>query len=422
MAKYAEIKYGQPYIVHADTNSPQSNNSNAQSRLTDPSVANVYYSKYADIYIELKDEFGNLTEGNYATINYQEYISGQPGQIRQITLIGSVTPVQYGALIEQNTAESYFSYSVRLAGVVVESDGTYTPPNICDATIESVFINKKESAPGSKDGQITIVASSNAGSLQYSLDNINWQPEFVFKNLSGGSYTAYIKDAIDCRDTQPFTLETIASLLTNDPVIDLGGGNKSRWSAAFNPVVFTYQRRDFPITDIYAGLQKQQTVFVVNGTLLNSAASLSASDWIAQACLESNYGKSKLANLHHNYFGIKASSAWKGKTVTYQTTEYVNSKPVVAKQVFRSYPTLVAGFADRVHFLQVNKRYKLHGVFNSATPEEQAHCFLKAGYATDPAYPQKLISIITKYNLKQYDPPCKTPSNTSTIISTTNLK
>jgi flagellum-specific peptidoglycan hydrolase FlgJ len=141
---------------------------------------------------------------------------------------------------------------------------------------------------------------------------------------------------------------------------------------------------------------------------------------IAQACLESNYGRSKLSMLHHNYFGIKASAGWKGKIVSYQTQEYVNKKLVTVKQSFRSYPDLQNGFADRVRFLQVNKRYTVHGVFNSKTPEEQALCFLEAGYATDPAYPQKLIRIIKQHNLKQYDPPCKTPLNTSTIISTTN--
>jgi flagellum-specific peptidoglycan hydrolase FlgJ len=141
---------------------------------------------------------------------------------------------------------------------------------------------------------------------------------------------------------------------------------------------------------------------------------------IAQACLESNYGKSKLATLHHNYFGIKGSGAWKGATVTYKTNEYVNKNLITIKQAFRSYPTLLAGFADRVHFLQVNKRYFVNGVFNSHTPEEQARCFLKAGYATDPSYPQKLINIINKFNLKQYDPPCKTPLSTSTATSTTN--
>ena len=124
---------------------------------------------------------------------------------------------------------------------------------------------------------------------------------------------------------------------------------------------------------------------------------------IAQACLESNYGKSKLSALHHNYFGIKASTSWKGNTVIYQTKEVVNGKSITVEQPFRSYPTLVAGFADRVKFLQVNKRYTINGVFKSSTPEEQAKAFLKAGYATDPAYPQKLISIMENYNLKQYD-------------------
>ena len=148
--------------------------------------------------------------------------------------------------------------------------------------------------------------------------------------------------------------------------------------------------------------------------------SLFPSLMIAQACLESNFGKSKLASLHHNYFGIKASAAWKGKTITFQTQEFINQKTITVKQAFRSYPTLLTGFADRVRFLQVNKRYTLHGVFKSTSPEEQARCFLKAGYATDPSYPQKLISIIIKYNLKQYDPPCKTPLNTSTTTLTTN--
>lgn len=141
---------------------------------------------------------------------------------------------------------------------------------------------------------------------------------------------------------------------------------------------------------------------------------------IAQACLESNYGRSKLATLHHNYFGIKANAAWKGQTVTYQTQEYINKKLITVKQAFRSYPTLQIGFTDRVKFLQVNKRYTLNGVFSSTTPENQAQSFLKAGYATDPAYPQKLIRIIAQYDLKQYDPACKIPSSTSTAISTTN--
>jgi len=143
---------------------------------------------------------------------------------------------------------------------------------------------------------------------------------------------------------------------------------------------------------------------------------------IAQACLESNYGQSKLSTIHHNYFGIKASVGWKGNTVVYQTKEYVNNKPIIIKQPFRSYPSLLVGFTDRVKFLQVNKRYSTNGVFSSKTPEEQARAFLRAGYATDPAYPKKLINIIERYSLNKYDSQCKAPLNTFTTTSTISPK
>jgi flagellum-specific peptidoglycan hydrolase FlgJ len=124
---------------------------------------------------------------------------------------------------------------------------------------------------------------------------------------------------------------------------------------------------------------------------------------IAQACLESNYGQSKLSSLHNNYFGIKGGGTWKGGVVNYNTNEYLKNKHVVVKQPFRTYPTLQSGFADRVKFLQVNPRYAKNGVFASRTPAEQAEAFLRAGYATDPLYPQKLIGIIAQYDLTQFD-------------------
>jgi len=124
---------------------------------------------------------------------------------------------------------------------------------------------------------------------------------------------------------------------------------------------------------------------------------------IAQVILESNWGKSLLSKLHHNYFGIKANPIWTGEKVTYTTTEYVKGKPVKIPQNFRAYPSIDAGFADRVNFLHVNKRYTTSGVFKAKSPEQQAEAFLKAGYATDPNYPGKLTALISKYKLKQYD-------------------
>lgn len=124
---------------------------------------------------------------------------------------------------------------------------------------------------------------------------------------------------------------------------------------------------------------------------------------IAQACLESRNGLSELSRIHFNHFGIKTSAAWHGAIITYSTTEYVNSRPVKIPQAFRSYPDRKAGFLDRVHFLQNNRRYELAGVFKCTSPEGQAEMLRKAGYATDPNYPTLLKGIINTYNLKQYD-------------------
>lgn len=124
---------------------------------------------------------------------------------------------------------------------------------------------------------------------------------------------------------------------------------------------------------------------------------------IAQAALESGNGKSLLAAKYNNHFGIKASKGWKGKTADLPTSEVVSGKSVKVKAAFRAYDNIYQGFDDRVNFLRVNPRYAKAGVFTAQTPEEQAHALLRAGYATDPAYPQKLITIINTYDLKKFD-------------------
>jgi len=124
---------------------------------------------------------------------------------------------------------------------------------------------------------------------------------------------------------------------------------------------------------------------------------------IAQAALESGNGASVLAKKYNNHFGIKASTGWTGKIAALPTTEYINN---VAKKVtasFRAYSSMLEGFADRINFLKKNTRYTKAGVFAAPTPEDQAKALFKAGYATDPLYATKLISIINTYNLKQYD-------------------
>jgi flagellum-specific peptidoglycan hydrolase FlgJ len=125
---------------------------------------------------------------------------------------------------------------------------------------------------------------------------------------------------------------------------------------------------------------------------------------IGQACLESNFGNSGLSKDCFNLFGIKPGSSWKGKVKTYITTEYIKGSPVKVPAAFRQYDNFAQSLWDRNNLLNRVAAYREHGVFSAKTPEQQAQALRDAGYATDPAYPEKLIRMIDTYNLKQYDP------------------
>ncbi len=155
---------------------------------------------------------------------------------------------------------------------------------------------------------------------------------------------------------------------------------------------------------------KKDFIDAVVGTGLFASVSM------AQALLESGDGNSGLAKNHNNIFGIKASSGWTGKTVTMDTTEVVNGKPITVKAAFRKYDTVFDSLVDRIKFLKNNSRYTKAGVFSAATPEQQAKALLTAGYATDPQYATKLINIINEYDLKSLD---KVKGNVLRMTTTT---
>lgn len=126
-----------------------------------------------------------------------------------------------------------------------------------------------------------------------------------------------------------------------------------------------------------------------------------ASVVIAQAILESSWGKSKLAIEAHNLFGVKADKAWLGPIATMPTTEYTNGVPGVVMAKWRSYPDWLACIEDHAAFLMRNPRYA--PCWLAANGEGWAHALQAAGYATDPAYPDKLIEVIRGRSLMQYD-------------------
>jgi flagellar protein FlgJ len=119
---------------------------------------------------------------------------------------------------------------------------------------------------------------------------------------------------------------------------------------------------------------------------------------LAQAALESGWGKREIpaadGSPSHNLFGIKATGDWQGKTTEITTTEYINGMKQKVKAAFRVYDSYEHAMADYAKLLTKNPRYR--GVVQSDSPEQGAKALQAGGYATDPAYAKKLITIIQK--------------------------
>lgn len=118
---------------------------------------------------------------------------------------------------------------------------------------------------------------------------------------------------------------------------------------------------------------------------------------IGQAALESGWGKREIRSANgetsHNVFGIKATRDWTGKTVSTVTTEYHNGKPQRVVEKFRAYDSYDDAMADYAHMLKNNPRYAQ--VLNSSHDAAGfAMGMQRAGYATDPHYAKKLLSIM----------------------------
>ena len=122
---------------------------------------------------------------------------------------------------------------------------------------------------------------------------------------------------------------------------------------------------------------------------------------MAQGALETGYGKSYIMSKANAFFGIKANKTWKGKVYNASTKEVINSKEMTTKSVFRAYDTVADSVHDYMNLICNNKRYK-KAVCN-VDYISTAMYIAKCGYATDPSYADKIISIIEKNNLRKYD-------------------
>ncbi len=124
----------------------------------------------------------------------------------------------------------------------------------------------------------------------------------------------------------------------------------------------------------------------------------------AHAALESGWGQRPLRNGtadSNNLFGIKAGGSWQGDVAANVTTEYEHGTALKKVEKFRSYPDQASAFRDYATLLADNPRYK-----NALNTGGDAHAFAtglaKGGYATDPAYAQKLAKLAAKVAKTDY--------------------
>jgi flagellar protein FlgJ len=154
-----------------------------------------------------------------------------------------------------------------------------------------------------------------------------------------------------------------------------------------------------------------------------AATGVPAAFMVSQAALETGWGRKEILNADgttsHNLFGIKAGANWKGPTTEVTTTEYLNGKAQKVTASFRAYNSYAESFADYAQLMRDSPRYR-NAVAQAQTARAAvaagpagsanrpvttamatasaaagfAQGLQKAGYATDPAYADKLTRVI----------------------------
>ena len=126
----------------------------------------------------------------------------------------------------------------------------------------------------------------------------------------------------------------------------------------------------------------------------------------AQAILESGWGSSELAKVpNNNLFGIKDSEDWHGEIVTVPTQEYLNGDYITVNAAFRKYASWNDSVVDHAKFFTSTewRKNNYRKVVNETDYRIAAQELKNAGYATDPSYAGKLISLIEAYKLYEWD-------------------
>lgn len=128
---------------------------------------------------------------------------------------------------------------------------------------------------------------------------------------------------------------------------------------------------------------------------------------LAQAALESGWGRSVIKNSNggnsFNLFNIKADKSWQGKQTQVTALEFDQGIPKKVSSGFRSYDSFQESFSDYVDFIKSNPRYG-DALRKAGNAEQYMHELQRAGYATDPKYADKVMSIYQGNTMAEFEP------------------
>ena len=195
-----------------------------------------------------------------------------------------------------------------------------------------------------------------------------------------------VEAAEDAEIAVPSTLSMSRSAWRNTSGSGVWSGQRTQAAQSINAYAPAPKGRDNFVTAHNAAAQR-----------VAAESGIPAHYMIGQAGHETGWGKSEIRNKDgsnsFNLFGIKAGGSWKGKVAEITTTEYINGSPKKITAKFRAYASYEESFRDYARLIGTNPRYeKAMGQTGSA--HAYASELQKAGYATDPAYAQKLSRAI----------------------------
>ena len=210
-----------------------------------------------------------------------------------------------------------------------------------------------------------------------------------------------------------FIIATLASCSSSKPAI----ATTKKAAAVQKPRVATTKKttdsrptvKKYPSTNVTTEVIQSTSKTVVTSNIITDYVlqykdiamgnmqkyGIPASIILAQGILESGAGKGDLAMEANNHFGIKCHKDWLGESVRHDDDS--------SQECFRKYKEAAESYRDHALFLVGKNRYATLFTYEKDDYKAWAKGLRAAGYATDPNYPDKLISYIERYNLHQYD-------------------